>query len=122
MGNPPVEPVPEGFDYDMWLGPAPYAPYTRYRAPAKGWYFISDYSKSGWITGHGVHDIDIAHWGMGTELTGPVEIEGEGVFPRDGLFDVVLTYRLEFKYANGLRIIMTDTGKSRHGVRFEGTI
>ncbi len=68
-----------------------------------------------------MHDIDIAQWGMGLERTGPVAIEGRGVFPPDGLFDTVMTYEIEFTYANGVRLIMTDTGRNRHGVRFEGT-
>ncbi|MBM4047664.1 MAG: Gfo/Idh/MocA family oxidoreductase [Planctomycetes bacterium] len=117
----PPEPVPEGMDWDLWLGPAPYAPYSRYRAPGTGWYFISDYSKAGWIAGFAVHDVDLAHWGMDTELTGPVEIEGRAVFPSDGLYDTALTFDIEFRYANGLKIVLTDTGKNPHGVRFEGT-
>jgi predicted dehydrogenase len=133
IGSPPgletghhePEPVPQGFDYDMWLGPAPYAPYTPWRVKVPGrlpcWYFISDYSKAGWVAGYGVHDVDIAHWGMGTEHTGPVEVEGEGIYPADGLWDTVLTYRLEFRYANGVTITMTDTGQNPHGVRFTGT-
>jgi len=64
----------------------------------------------------GVHDIDIAQWGLGMERSGPVEIEGRGVYPKDGLHDTILTYRIEFTYANGLKIIMTDTGQNRHGV------
>jgi len=131
----PTRPVPAGFDFDLWLGPAPEAPYTPYRVGpfpggTKGWYFISDYSKAGWVAGHGVHDMDIAQWGLGMELSGPVEVEGRGVFPTGGLFNTVLSYRLEYTYANGVKIIMTDTGgnkrgrppeKNRHGVRFEGT-
>ena len=58
---------------------------------------------------------------MGLGRTGPIEVTGKGVFPADGLFDTVLTYDLEYRYANGVRLIMTDTGKNRHGVRFEGT-
>ena len=125
-GPHPPEPVPEWLDYDRWLGPAPEEPYTQWRVktPEQGqccWYFISDYSLSGWVAGFGVHDIDIAHWGMDAELTGPVEIEGEGVFPDGGLFDTVLTYRLEFQYANGDKIVMTSTDQNPHGVRFQGT-
>jgi predicted dehydrogenase len=121
----PEEPVPPTLDYDLWLGHTPRAPYTPWRVFRNcgypGWYFISDYSQSGWIAGFGVHDIDIAHWGMGAEFTGPVEIEGEGVFPRAGLFNTVLTYRLEFKYANGVTLVMTSTDQNPHGVRFVGT-
>jgi predicted dehydrogenase len=123
-GLHPEEPIPPGLDYDLWLGPAPYAPYTPWRVGREcgypGWYFISEYSLSGWIAAFAVHDIDIAHWGMDTELTGPVEVEGEGVFPDGGLFDTVMTYRLEYKYANGVRLIVTSTDQNPHGVRFVG--
>lgn len=119
-GLHPQMPVPDGLDYDLWLGPAPWAPYTQARVFQTGWYFISDYSKSGWIAGYGVHDLDIAQWGLGLERSGPVEIEGRGVYPRDGLYDTILTYRIEFTYANGVKIIMTDTGQNRHGVKFVG--
>lgn len=119
----PMPPPPE-LDYDLWLGPAPWAPFTPARVfhheGLPGWYFISDYSKAGWIAGFGVHDIDIAQWGLGLERTGPVRIEGTGLYPRQGLFDTVLTFRIEFTYANGLKIIMTDTGQNRHGVKFIG--
>jgi len=124
MGHQPIMDPPERLDYDRWLGPAPHKPYTtrRVKAPKElpGWYFISDYSKAGWVAGFGVHDMDIAHWGMDTEHTGPVAVEGEGVFPEDGLFDTVTTFRLAFQYANGITITMTDTGENPHGVRFNG--
>jgi len=129
IGSPPgaatglhkPQPVPDDIDYDLWLGPAPVAPYHAHVVNACGWYFVSDYSKSGWIAGFGVHDIDIAQWGMGLERGGPVEIEGKGVFPANGLYDTVLTYELEFRYANGVTLVMTDTSRNRHGVRFVGT-
>ena len=124
-GHHPEQPVPDGIDYDMWLGPAPYTPYCDARVMRvvrkfPGWYFVSDYSKAGWIAGYGVHDLDIAQWAMGMERSGPVEIEGEGVYPTDGLFNTILTYRIEFKYTNGVRLTMTDTGQNRHGVTFIG--
>ena len=123
-GNHPAMPVPDGFDYDLWLGPAPWSPYTRARVFLEnglpGWYFISDYSHSGWIAGYGVHDLDIAQWAIGMVHTGPVTIEGRGVYPKNGLFDTILTYRIEFTYANGVKILMTDTSQNRHGVQFVG--
>ena len=121
----PPGPIPDGFDYDLWLGPAPYEAYTPRRVKVPGelpcWYFISDYSKSGWVAGFGVHDIDIAHWAMDTERTGPLTVEGEGVFPASGLYDTVMTYRLEMRYANGVTVLQTSTDLNPHGVRFEGT-
>ena len=78
-GPQPTQPVPAGFDYDRWLGPAPWAPYTAKRCH---WNFrwILDYS-GGQLTDWGAHFIDVAHWGMGTERTGPVEVHGTGNFP-----------------------------------------
>ena len=110
-------PVPAGFDYDMWLGPAPWAPYNPSRCH---WNFrwISDYS-GGQITDWAGHHCDIAQWGMDTEHTSPVEIEGTGIFPRDSLFDTVEDYRFTCKYAEGFTMIVT--GASTLGVRFEGS-
>jgi len=126
FGWPKQEPVPTGINYDMWLGPAPVTPYSSTKVGPipkvglKGWYFISDYSKAGWIAGYGVHDLDIAQWAIGMEKSGPVSIEGKGIYPKDGIFDTVLTYDLTYEYANGVKVIMTDTGKNRHGVKFIG--
>ncbi len=110
-------PVPAGFDYDMWLGPAPWAPYNPSRCH---WNFrwISDYS-GGQITDWAGHHCDIAQWGMDTEHTSPVEIEGTGIFPRDSLFDTVEDYRFTCKYAEGFTMIVT--GADTLGVRFEGS-
>lgn len=117
----PPEKSPADIDYDLWLGPVPLRPYNSVIVNDRGWYFVSDFSQSGWIAGYGVHDIDIAQWAIGMERSGPVEIEGRGVFPKDGLFDTVMTYEIEFRYANGVALLMTDTSRNRHGVRFDGT-
>ncbi|MDI6448292.1 Gfo/Idh/MocA family protein [Anaerobaca lacustris] len=122
----PVMPVPEWLDYDMWLGPAPWAPYTEKRVhPEKisdrpGWLRISDYS-AGMITGWGSHHNDIAQWGMGTEHTGPVEIEGRAEFPADGLWDVHGRFHIEYTYANGVKVICADNEENQQGVVFEGS-
>ncbi len=122
----PVMPIPAGLDYDFWLGPAPWAPYTEKRVhPAKGygrpgWLRITDYG-AGMITGWGSHHNDIAQWGMGTEYSGPVEIVGEAEFPRDGLWDVHGRFRIEYTYASGVKVICADTTKNKQGVLFEGT-
>ena len=122
----PTMPVPEGLDYEMWLGPAPWAPYTEERVHPQnsitarpGWLRISDYG-AGMITGWGSHHLDIAHWGMGTEHTGPVEIVGEAEFPKNGLWDVHGDFRIEYTYANGVKMIVADEKKIKGGVRFEG--
>ncbi len=125
-GPKPTMPVPEGLNYEMWLGPAPWAPYTEDRVHPQqsitarpGWLRISDYG-AGMITGWGSHHLDIAHWGMGTEYTGPVEIQDEAQFPKDGLWDVHGDFRIEYTYANGVKMVVADEKKNKGGVQFEG--
>jgi hypothetical protein len=119
LEDQPKMPIPEGFDYDMWLGPAPWKPYTEKRCLTPYWYFISDYS-IGYVAGWGVHHIDIAQWGNNSERTGPIEIEGTGVFPKGGLCDTATAWDIEMKYANGVRLVYTDEKKCKQGIRFEG--
>lgn len=95
----PVMPIPDHLDYDMWLGPAPEAPYTENRCH---WNFrwILDYS-GGQLTDWAAHHVDIANWGMGTEATGPSVVSGEGRFPTDGLYDAAIDYVVRCEYAPG---------------------
>jgi hypothetical protein len=72
------------------------------------------------ITGWGAHHNDIAQWGLGTEYTGPVEIEGQTEYPKDGLWDVHGPFRIEYTYANGVKVICADEGKVKSGITFEG--
>jgi predicted dehydrogenase len=122
----PTMPVPENLDYDMWLGPAPWADYTEQRVHPRqgygrpGWLRISEYC-CGMITGWGSHHIDIAHWGMGAEYTGPVEIRGWAEYPKDGLWDVHGEFRIEYTYADGVKVICADNKTNRQGVLFEGS-
>ena len=121
-GSEKPEPVPEGLDYDLWLGQAPWAPYCPSRVGVKGgrpWSFIRDYS-GGWANADGIHMIDLAQLGMGADDTGPVEVKGEAVFPKNGLFDTPLTWRVECRYANGVKLIWTGEGRQR-SCRFIGT-
>jgi len=118
----PEMPVPEGFDYDMWLGPARLAPYNALRCKSPFHFFISDYTSSGFVCGWGIHHLDVAQWGNGTDGTGPVEIEGRGTFPKKGsLSDTPLTWRIEYKYENSVRMVFTDMSQNPEGIRFEGT-
>lgn len=124
----PTQPVPKDLDYEMWLGPAPLAPYTYQRCRPYNdkesystWYHISDYCL-GFIANWGIHHLDIAQWGNGTDHTTPIDIEGTGVFPKEGIADCCMKWELEFNYKNGVKMIYTDNnGKCKQGVRFEGT-
>jgi predicted dehydrogenase len=118
-------PVPEGFNYDMWLGSTPEIYYTTDRVHSLtdpnsrgGWLRMEQFG-AGMITGWGVHHIDIAHWGMNTELTGPIEVEATAEFPKKGLWNVHGNYEVSAKYANGVNMLMSS--KNPNGIRFEGT-
>jgi predicted dehydrogenase len=125
IGPQPEMPVPPGFDYDFWLGPAPWAPYTKERCH---WNFrwILDYSGgqlTDWVGHHG----DIANWGMGTEFTAPVSIRGGGLFPKDGLWDAATDYTFVCEYPKGASPVAPDgftmlvSNSFPMGTRFEGT-
>lgn len=118
-------PIPEGFDYDGWLGSTPYIDYTLDRVhplndvnSRPGWLRLEQFG-AGMITGWGVHHIDIAHWGMGTELTGPVQVSAVADFPKKGLWNVHGDFEVTMKYANGVDMIVN--GKYQNGIKFEGT-
>lgn len=116
IGPQPVMPVPEGFDYDLWLGPAPWAPYTEKRCHF--WFrYILDYS-GGEVTDRGAHIIDLARMGHGSDLTGPSEVEGKGSFPRDGLFNTAMDYTFTFRYPDGVQMICRQ--QPPRGVKFIG--
>ncbi|MBN2450428.1 MAG: Gfo/Idh/MocA family oxidoreductase [Lentisphaeria bacterium] len=101
-GSTEAIPAPEGFDYDLWLGPAPEAPYTRDRCTASGAYFIRDYAL-GFIAGWGAHPLDIAVWGLGdTAHAVPVELRGTGDFPSRGLYDTATRWDVSGRFADGV--------------------
>ena len=110
------QPVPAGFDYNRWLGPAPYEPYTPKRCHGS-FRWIYDYS-GGQLTDIGAHFNDLAQWGNDSELTGPIEYEGWAKFPKDGLFNTPVNYEVTATYADGVKMIMHD--KSPRAVRFVG--
>ncbi|UCD53361.1 MAG: Gfo/Idh/MocA family oxidoreductase, partial [Phycisphaerales bacterium] len=141
--NQPAEPIPDELDYEMWLGPAPWAPHSfercrpytsRPNAPwthnYSVWYHISDYCV-GFIGNWGIHHVDIAQWGGGTEDTGPIDVQGSGVFPKEGIADCTLSWQVENKFDNGVNLIHMDNSTSaKHpaqvpgfsqGVLFRGT-
>lgn len=113
-------PVPEGFDYPMWLGPAPEAPYHLDRCLYR-FRFIRDYS-GGQATNTGAHSIDIVQWALGLDNTGPVEFEDQGAVwpPKGHLFNTATHTAFRARYASGVELICR-TQDPGFGVRFEGT-
>jgi len=124
-GPPKAAPVPDFLDFDTYTGPAPKRPYDPKRISTRYWFHISDYCSSGFMAGWGVHVHDIAHWAMGLDHTGPVEIEGKATYPPKGdLCDCPLTWKVQYTYADGLKMEFVDGGNfadGSDGVRFEGT-
>jgi glucose-fructose oxidoreductase len=114
-------PVPADLDYDLWLGPAPVSSYTRDRCTSAGTYFIYDNS-IGFLGGWGAHPLDIAVWGWDLEAAVPVEIEGTGTLPVEGLFDTVTRWNVRGKYANGVEFKFIDGGDLTVFYGTEGTV
>lgn len=102
-GSTEPAPVPEGFDYDLWLGAAPEAPYTVDRCRREGSFHIYDYAL-GFIAGWGAHPLDIVQWGMDADDSGPVYFDGRGEIPVKGLLDTVAWWDVDCEYANGVKL------------------
>jgi predicted dehydrogenase len=132
-GNPQPMPVPQGLNYDAWLGTTPVVYYTEDRVHAQdasargitsrpGWLRCEQFG-AGMITGWGAHHIDTAHWAMGMEYSGPTEIWGQASFPTDdpaykGLWNVHGIFRTEALYPNGVHMIVSN--ELPNGVKFIG--
>ncbi len=120
----PQQPIPANLNYDAWLGSTPEVYYTEIRVHPQ-----ADFSRPGWlrceqfgagmITGWGSHHVDIAHWGMDMEHSGPVEIWGTAEFPTSGLWNVHGKFLTHARYANG--VTMDISGELPNGIKFIGS-
>ena len=113
-------PIPDGFDYDTWLGPAPDAPYHIDRCLYR-FRFHLDYS-GGQVTNTGAHSTDIVQWALGTDGTAPIEFEDLGAEwpPAGHLYTTAMKTNFRGRYANGIEFICR-TQEPGFGARFEGT-
>jgi len=105
--------APATLDWNFWLGPAPARPFQG--VAHSNWRWVTDWGGGqmmDWIGHHG----DIAQWGLGTEYTGPVEMEGQGKFPDSGLYDAPTAYKVTGTYANGVRIIIANSAQQPKGM------
>jgi predicted dehydrogenase len=123
-GNTAEMPVPSNLNYDMWLASTPEIYYTEDRVHPQvgygrpGWLRCEQFG-AGMITGWGAHHIDSAHWGMGTERTGPVEIWGHADFPTSGLWNVHGIFTTYAMYENGVKMVVSN--ELQNGIKFEGS-
>ena len=100
IGRAPVEPVPAGVDYDRWTGPAPLAPFTRNRFHYN-WHWFWE-TGNGDLGNQGVHQIDIARWGLGVKFPNRVSaIGGHFMFDDDQQTPNTLTCAFEFDLPDG---------------------
>jgi predicted dehydrogenase len=109
----PEEPIPDGFDYDRWLGPTPWYPYNKRRVEGNyggGWRCFWDYGsrKNGdW----GAHHFDIIQWALGMDHSGPVEFLPKGYEGAE--------YQ-SYVYANGTKVWKNHPVKHGQMIQFIG--
>jgi predicted dehydrogenase len=114
------EPIPPGFDFDMYQGPASARPYNGGLWAWPDWYLIRDYCV-GFIVNWGVHHLDIANWGCPTVSSEPSEFAFTGGYRDDGLTDNINDWTGEFRYASGLRMKFSDNDNpNKQGCTFRG--
>lgn len=108
-------------NWDRWVGPAPLTPFHEAKLKRDNHENISNFSL-GMISCWGIHHLDIAQWGNGTDNTGPAAIEGQGEFPAEGGFGAILRWRVRFQYASAAPITFVSDGTPgfSHGIRFVG--
>ncbi len=119
--NEEPAPVPEGFDYEMWLGPAPDAPFTASRTKPMHWRQIWDYS-GGLLTDWGMHQLDTVQLANDTEATGPVSVEGKGTITPGSLFNTFVDYDLTYRYANGVELHVKSGGTALRFIGSDGWV
>ncbi len=99
----PAQPVPDGLDWDLWVGPALWRPYNPayHKNPSPGvvpWAFCEDFGAAS-VTWHHSHSADVIQYALGAEKSGPVEI----IHPSSGQYPT-----LTYKYANGTLLHLVD--------------
>ncbi len=115
--NLPIQQVPDHFDYDTWLGPAPYKPYSRHRTHGtfRGYW---DYDGGG-LGDMGQHYLDPVQYILGKDDELPVSVEIDAD-PQDT--DAVGSWRrITYTYADGTQIILDGANKDKNAAFIEGS-
>ena len=115
------QPVPDYVDWNRWVGPAPMTPFHEKKLSRDNHENITNFSL-GMISCWGIHHLDIAQWGNGTDATGPISVEGTGEFPTQGGFDAIRRWKVRFEFAAAAPVTFVSDGTAgfKHGVRFVG--
>ena len=113
-----VQPVPEDFDWEMWLGPAYQTDYVKERTHGSFRWWL-EYS-GGMMTDWGAHHNDIAQWGLGTERSGPLRVEASGKAPNPGFncYNTYPEFDIDYIYPGGITLHCTNKGEN--GIMFTG--
>jgi predicted dehydrogenase len=116
-----VTPPPATFDYETWIGPSKMEPYIKQRVHMN-WRW--NYNTGGgqlldWVG----HHLDIAHWGLDFDNSGPSELEGHGDFPAaNAIWNTATKYRIEMKYPQDITITMAGGyPEIKSGVKWIGS-
>jgi len=114
--NLPVEPVPAELDYDMWLGPAPFKPYSTHRVHQtfRGYW---DYDGGG-LADMGQHYIDPIQYFLGKDNDSPISVEIDA--PQQHSDAVGTWRRITYTYADGCQIVLDGEGKDSNVPYIEG--
>jgi len=105
IGHADEQPVPAGVHYDLWTGPAPMKPFTKNRFHYN-WHWIWD-TGNGDIGNQGIHELDVARWGLGVKLPNKVSaIGGHFMFEDDQLTPNTLNVAWQFDMPDGKRRMM----------------
>ncbi len=102
-------PVPKDLDYELWLGPAPFRPYSGCPDRGPNWFHVYDYA-IGFIAGWGAHPLDLLQWAFDTHLAGDWEVEGTGAIPDKGCNDVVTNWDMRIQFSKGITMTYWATG------------
>ena len=117
----PSQPVPDWVDWERWVGPAPATTFHEGKLSRDNHENMTAFSL-GMISCWGIHHLDIAQWGNDADATGPVRVSGEGVFPPEGGFDAIESWRVRLEYDRRAPVIFVSDGTAgfEHGIRFVG--
>lgn len=117
----PEQPVPDYVDWKRWVGPAPRTTFHEAKLQRDIHENMTAFSL-GMISCWGIHHLDIAQWGNGTDDTGPRTVVGTGAFAKEGSLDAIQNWKVQFEFEKATPVTFVHDGTPgfKHGIRFIG--